>query len=158
MFFPETTGYLLFADDNENEPVLVDATGNPKPVKWLPEINPATGWKLETPAVDRDKGPGFTRSQPPKWAAWVPIRMRAMVLADRTLFVAGPPDLLDKEDPLAAFQGRKGGVLRAVSTADGKLLAEYPLESPPVFDGMIAADGRLLIATRDGRLVCLEGS
>jgi hypothetical protein len=59
---------------------------------------------------------------------------------------------------MAAFEGRKGGVLRAVSAADGKRLAERRLDSPPVFDGMIAANERLYIATRDGRVVCMGGS
>ena len=40
-------------------------------------------------------------------------------------------------------------VLWALSTTDGKKLAEYPLDSPPVFDGLIAANGRLYITTID---------
>jgi len=36
-------------------------------------------------------------------------------------------------------------------------MAECQLESPPVFDGMIAANGRLYIATMDGRVICLGG-
>jgi outer membrane protein assembly factor BamB len=47
------------------------------------------------------------------------------------------------------------GLLWAVAAQDGKKLAEYKLDSPPVFDGMIAANGRLYIATRDGRLLCM---
>jgi hypothetical protein len=45
--------------------------------------------------------------------------------------------------------------LRVVSATEGKKLAEYELESPPVFDGMIAASERLFISTRDGRLLCM---
>jgi outer membrane protein assembly factor BamB len=81
-----------------------------------------------------------------------------MVLAGRSLFIAGAPDVVDPIDPMAAFEGRKGAVLWAVSTADGKKLAEYKLDSPPVFDGMIAANGRLYISTRAGSLLCLGGS
>ena len=92
-----------------------------------------------------------------KWSRFVPIRIRAMVLADKTLFVAGPPDVLDPADPLAAFEGRKGAVLQAVSADNGKKLAEYTLQSPPVFDGLIAAAGRLYLACRDGHLICLAG-
>jgi len=33
-------------------------------------------------------------------------------------------------------------MLRAVSVSDGTKLAEYRLDSPPVFDGMIAAGAR----------------
>ncbi len=155
MFFPGKQGYLLFADDNDNEPVLVDQTRKPKPVKWLPEVSEAIGHDLYAPAVDKDKGTGFTRAHAPKWSLWVPVRVRAMVLADETLFVAGPPDVLDPDDPLGAFEGRKGAVLWAVSAGDGKKIAEHKLDSPPVFDGMIAANGRLYVSTRDGRVVCM---
>jgi len=155
MFFPGTKGYLLFADDNETEPVLVGKEGRPKPVKWLPTVNKAVGFALDDPAIDRDKGTGFTRTRPPKWAAWVPVRVRAMVLAGKHLFVAGPPDVVDPADPMAAFEGRKGAMLWTVSAADGSKLAERKLDSPPVFDGMIAANGRLYISTRSGRLMCM---
>jgi len=131
MFFPGKKGYLLFADDNDNEPVLVGK------------------------AINKDKGTGFTRARPPKWSVWAPVRVRAMVLADETLFVAGPPDVLDPKDPLGAFEGRKGALLWAVSASDGKKLAEYKLDSPPIFDGMIAAGGRLYISTINGRLICM---
>jgi outer membrane protein assembly factor BamB len=155
MFFPGTDGYLLFADDNENEPVLMGKDGTPKPVKWLPKPHKAIGWTLTTPAVNRDKGTGFTRSRPPKWAEWVPVRIRAMVLAGDTLFAAGPPDVLDKDDPLAAFQGKKGARLLIVRAADGTTVAERKLGQPPVFDGMIAARGRVFIANRAGEVLCL---
>ena len=166
MFFPGKEGYLLFADDNDTEPVLVDDNGLPKPVKWLPEVNEAVGQALDAPAVNKDKGTGFTRAEPPKWATWVPIRIRAMVLAsraapadgaaaDKTLFVAGPPDVLDPEDPLGAFEGRKGAHLWAVSARDGRKLTEYPLDSPPVFDGMIVANDRLYLSNRNGELICM---
>ncbi len=158
MFFPGKEGYLLFADDNSNEPALVDKSGNPKPIEWLPqsEFRASRGrMKLNARAVDYDKGVGFTRTRPPQWTAWVPVRIRAMVAAAGTLFVAGPPDVFDPNDPLAAFQGRKGGLLWAVAAADGKKLAEYHLDSPPVLDGMIAAGGRLFISTRDGRVLCM---
>lgn len=131
LFTPAAGGYLLFADDNDNEPVIPDYT------RGVP------------------KGIGFTRRQPPIWHHWAPVRIRAMVLANKTLFVAGPPDVIDPDDPMAAFEGGKGGLLWAISAADGKKLAEYKLESPPIFDGMVAANGRLYISTRDGRLLCM---
>jgi outer membrane protein assembly factor BamB len=131
LFTPAAEGYLLFADDNDNEPVIPDYT------RGVP------------------KGIGFTRSRPPVWHNWVPVRIRAMVLAGEILFVTGPPDVIDPDEPMASFEGGKGGLLRAVSASDGKKLAEYKLESPPVFDGMIAASGRLFISTRDGRLLCM---
>ncbi len=35
----------------------------------------------------------------------------------------------------ASYRNRRGGILWAVSAADGKKLAEYRLDAPPVFDG-----------------------
>jgi len=99
---------------------------------------------------------GYTRRVPPAWFDWVPIRIRAMVPAGSRLFVAGPPDVVDPADPMAAFEGRKGGVLRALSADNGKTLAEIKLDAPPVFDGLIAAGGRLFMTTTDGQLVCLS--
>jgi hypothetical protein len=95
-----------------------------------------------------------------------------MVLADSTLFVAGPPDLgmtadesayrhydaPDRQAALreqaAAWEGSRGGLLWAVSEADGQRLAELKLDSPPVWDGMSAAQSRLFLSTIDGRVVC----
>jgi len=133
LFTPGAKGYLLFADANGNEPALDERTR------------------------ETTKGWGFTRTAPPVWHHWVPVRIRAMVLAGTTLFVAGPPDVLDPDDPMASFDGRKGAVLRAVSAADGKTLAELTLGSAPVFDGLIAAHGRLCLSTQDGRVLCLGG-
>ena len=131
LFTPGEQGYLLLADANDSEPVLDDAT------------------------VEVTKGWGFTRGRPPKWFDWVPIRIRGMVLAGSTLFVAGPPDVVDASDPMAAFEGRKGAVLRAYDSADGTSQREYRLDSPPVFDGLIAAGDGLFISTMDGKLMCM---
>jgi hypothetical protein len=45
-----------------------------------------------------------------------------------------------------------------MSAVGGEPLAEYPLESPPRFDGMAAAEGSIYMATVDGRVLCLAGS
>ncbi len=133
LFTPGERGYLLQADANDNEPVLDDRTrGTTK------------GW-------------GFTRGQPPVWHAWIPIRVRGMVLAGENLYVAGPRDEVDPSDPLAAFEGRRGAVLRAVRSSDGKTLGETKLRSPPVFDGLAAASGGLFLCTEGGEVVCLSG-
>ena len=131
LFTPGQAGYLLFADGNDNEPILPDYT------RGVP------------------KGIGFTRKDPPVWFHWVPVRIRGMVLAGRHLFVAGAPDVVDAQDPMAAFEGRKGAVLRAYSASDGKMLTELKLAAPPVFDGMIATAGRLYVVMRNGTVICL---
>jgi len=107
------------------------------------------------------------------WAEELPFLARAIVLAGRTLFVAGPPDLVDEEQAFkqvqgptarqqlaqqeAALAGRQGGVLWAVDPADGSKRAQYQLDSPPRFDGLIAAAGRLYMTCADGRVLCLAG-
>ena len=78
-----------------------------------------------------------------------------MVAAPKTLVVAGPPDVIDPKDPLGAFEGRKGADLWVVSAVTGEKLGEHKLASPPVFNGMAAAGGRLFVCTTDGRIVCM---
>jgi hypothetical protein len=160
MMFPGEAGapgYLLFADANDNEPYLYDGQGKPEPVQWLPAVSRKIGHARTMNAVNKDKGTGFTRSRPPLWQAWKDVRIRAMVLAGDTLFCAGPPDVLTEADPLAAFEGRAGGRLLAVSSADGKTLSEAALDAPPVFDGLIAAGGRLYLVDRAGGVRCFGG-
>jgi outer membrane protein assembly factor BamB len=89
------------------------------------------------------------------WSRRVPVRAIAMLLADDRLFLAGPPDVRDPDDPWAAIDGRAGGLLQVLSARDGSDLAQYPLEAPPVFDGMSAASGRLYISLASGRVVCM---
>ncbi|MCD6393005.1 MAG: PQQ-like beta-propeller repeat protein [Planctomycetes bacterium] len=171
MFFPGTRGYLLFANDNDNEPILV---GRDKgtPVTWLPEFNmnkggkPKTNWgpglssaprksSVDAYTYNKDKGIGFTSVSKPKWSVYVPIRIKAMVKTNNRIFVAGAPDVFDEEnDPLGALEGRKGGVLCDFSAADGSKIRQYTLDAPPVLDGLIAVEGKLFLATRDGKLSC----
>jgi len=101
----------------------------------------------------------------------------AMLLAGKTFWLAGPGKFdeeatrrhlgTSKTDRFAlppflreavdAMEGKRGGRLLAVDTSNGADLADFALPSSPVFDGMIAADGRLLIALKDGSVVCFEG-
>jgi outer membrane protein assembly factor BamB len=129
-FTPGDEGYLLFADDNDNEPVLAPNS------------------------IDREKGPGFSRAAPPKWSHRIPLRARAMVLAGDRLFMAGPPDAMPEDDPYASFEGRLGARLWAVSAKDGATLAEHPLAELPRFDGLIAHQGRLYLSTENGNVLC----
>jgi hypothetical protein len=130
-FWPGTDGYQLFADSNVNRLVL-------RPT-----------------SIGREKGDGFSRTLPPKWTAKIPLRAQAMVLAGERLYMAGPPDIVPKDDPMASFEGRLGGKLWVVSATNGGKLTEYELDYLPVFDGMIAANGRMYIAAKNGRLICM---
>lgn len=105
------------------------------------------------------------------WSRTIPFYARALVVADKTIFAAGPPDLIDEEQVFAnpdaegvkekldlqtdAFEGKGGAMLWAVSASDGEKLADYNLDSPPVFDGMAAANGRLYLANMNGALICM---
>jgi hypothetical protein len=90
-----------------------------------------------------------------RWSVRVPMRVRAMVLAGDTLFIAGPPDVVPDEDPAGAFEGRKGADLWALSAATGATLRKIQrLEAPPVYDGLIAAEASLYLSTKDGRVHC----
>jgi len=101
-----------------------------------------------------------------------PLLVNAMALGGRSLFIAGPPDAADETRMLGflpgadddlnhelhaqkdAWQGKSGGVLWAVSADTGEKLAEYKLDSFPVFDGMSLADGKLFMSLKDGTVAC----
>jgi outer membrane protein assembly factor BamB len=133
-FWPGRDGYELFADSNKNR------------------------LALRPTAIGREKGTGYSRALPPLWSVKIPVRVQGLVLAGERLFAAGTPDVLPKEDPYAGIEGRKGGRLWVVSTNEGERLAEYELDHPPAFDGLIAAAGRLYLATEGGRVVCMGES
>jgi len=101
-----------------------------------------------------------------------PLHVRAMILADDTLFVAGPPDVVDEDEAFnqpgdqavrkkieeqdAAYEGKRGALLMGVSTTNGETLFRLDLPDPPVWDGMAAAGGRLYLAMSDGKLLCFD--
>jgi len=101
------------------------------------------------------------------------ILAKAMVLANDRLFIAGPRDVADEKvlwgrsnEPIfkermseqaAWFQGRHGGIMQVFSKQDGRKLAEKKLAYLPAFDGLIAANGKLYMATECGAIVCYEG-
>ena len=85
----------------------------------------------------------------PQCTESIPIQVRAMLLADKVLFVAGPSINTEKNQPAQ---------LLAFSAADGTRLAQYSLEDTPVFDGMAAAKGRLYLSLENGQVICMTGS
>jgi len=151
-FFPAEHGYLLFADDNDNQPMLQDRAKTVKAIEWLPKETLTDSHRRGGRGVE--KGTGYVRAQPAKWQEMIPLRIRAMLLSDDRLFAAGMPDVLDPKDPLAAFEGRRGALLQVFSTKDGSLMNSYPLSSLPAFDGLSAARDKLYLATADGKVIC----
>ncbi|MFO8013756.1 MAG: PQQ-binding-like beta-propeller repeat protein [Phycisphaerae bacterium] len=108
-------------------------------------------------AETKDKRGNKRSAYETRWSRQVPCLARAMVLAGETLLLAGPPDPFRTDDPTAVLEGRKGGILAVVGAADGKVAATHDLASPPVFDGMAAARGRLYLSLTDGTVVCMGG-
>ncbi len=90
-----------------------------------------------------------------QWTKPVPIQVRAMVLADKVLFVAGPP--AHAGDGSVDRDESRGALLMAVSASDGTEVAKYRLDSSPVFDGMAAANGRLYLSLKNGQVLCMAG-
>ncbi|MFZ5829486.1 MAG: PQQ-binding-like beta-propeller repeat protein [Planctomycetota bacterium] len=91
------------------------------------------------------------------WRLQIPITGKAIAMAGDVLFVAGEPmqfDDITSRTYVAAYTGQLGGRLLAVSAADGKLLAEFPLKAAPVWDSLVLADGRLYISLADGTVQC----
>ncbi|GEM_PF-1116855 len=129
--FQPGSGYILFAQDIGNAGATV-----------IPESG-----------VENELRPQANEEH--LWWKRVPLRIQSMVRAGDYLFVSGQPDVFDRDDPFAAFEGRAGGSLWSVSPADGTRLAEYSLTSPPVFDGLAAAEHSLYLSTMDGSVLCL---
>jgi hypothetical protein len=106
------------------------------------------------------RGPGIGKRQRPEPAIWrhqhFPLYPWSMVVGQKHLAVAGPPAEIQPDDPWANFEGRAGGQLQILDKETGKPVARAKLASPPVWNGMAAAGGRLYLSTRDGRLLCLE--
>jgi hypothetical protein len=96
--------------------------------------------------------------QPNLWQHDLPARTTAMLKSGDHLFLGTSPVDIPADDPYAAYEGRLGGAIWVYSAADGVKRAELPLKSPPVWDGMAAAGGKLFLAAADGSVVCLSGA
>jgi hypothetical protein len=86
------------------------------------------------------------------------INGRAMGKAGDVIFVAGEP--MKFKDPtwenyVAAYNGKLGGSLLALSAADGRQLAEYKLPSAVVWDSIAMAKRHLYISLADGTVQCM---
>jgi outer membrane protein assembly factor BamB len=112
---------------------------------------------------------------PPKaknlWTTQVPLLATSLAVTKGAVYAAGPPNMFDAKaasgeaalkltDPataLAAWQGKKGGILYGASASDGKKLVQMDLPSPAVFDGMAAANEALFLSLRNGEVICIKG-
>jgi outer membrane protein assembly factor BamB len=138
------------------------------------------GMALRLASEDAKAGPGSNVQMPqygyfvePHWNKDVPIIVRGMAMAQQTVFIAGAEDVIDEEDAVARMtkgdesilplvkqmaenlDGLHGAKLLSVNAADGQVINTVNLPSPPVWDGMSAAQGCLFVSTLDGRVMCL---
>ena len=88
------------------------------------------------------------------WKRRIRVRIRAMVLSEKHLVVAGPPDGMPLDDPLGPYEGRKGARMHVVDVATGEDAATFDLASSPVFNGIAAAGDRLYVVGTDGTVSC----
>ncbi len=88
-----------------------------------------------------------------------PVLVSAMALVrakvdGQRLLLAGPPSsAIGKLDVL---QGKEGGLLVVVDAESGAFLSKKTTKVIPVFDGMCAAHGRIVLSTTSGAVMAFE--
>jgi hypothetical protein len=172
MVFDDTNVYGLISENlgnniNPRQSYTLYAAKKEAPLKQQPAS--------DTDATRRGaKRKAAKRSVPYLWQMKQSgILANAMVLAGRNLFMAGPPDVANEENTFGfvygaddeihrqmqaqedAWLGKQGAVLTVVSADTGEKLSEQRIAAIPVWDGMIAAGGRLYLALQDGTVLCL---
>jgi hypothetical protein len=93
-------------------------------------------------------------------------------MSGTNLVVAGPPDMVNEEqiferlvkkDPTvqkdlaeqdASLAGKRGAIVTIVNTGNGQVARDFTIDSPPVWDGVSVAQGRIFIVTADGKIRC----
>jgi hypothetical protein len=94
------------------------------------------------------------------WTAGLAMRPRSIVRAGDLLLVGGLPKGQEGNPFAVAREAKQGqqGCLQLLSARDGKTVGELKLNSPPVWDGMAAADRALFIPCVDGTVISLSGT
>jgi hypothetical protein len=98
------------------------------------------------------------KTSDPLWTASLGIRPRAMLRAGELLFLGGLPIAPsgDSRSPATAEPAAANrGHLHVVSCGDGKTVRDIQIASPPVWDGMAAVEGMLVVPCTNGSVVCL---
>ena len=140
----------------------VPGSGNVVVAEELDTENLAGG--IYNEKFDRKGGLGdkqFERVSDPLWEAQTPVILRSILVApdgrgNELVFTAGIVEgtSVEEWDKSTYFIGP--GKLQVHSGETGELRAEYDLPACPVFDGMSAANGKLLIPMVNGQVICLQ--
>jgi hypothetical protein len=122
-----------------------------------------------TNAIAQQQGGTFVKYD---WTSYVPVSTRGLSMSGTNLVVAGPPDLVNEEqifkrltekDPTvqkeldeqdASLAGKRGALVKIFNKGDGQVTRDFTIDSPPVWDGVSVAQGRIFIVTEDGKIRC----
>ena len=80
------------------------------------------------------------------WEVKSPLIIKDFLMAGNKLILAGH----------SSSEEERTGHIAIFSRKDGKLLSEFDISSPPVFQGIAVAQGSLFIATEKGTVICLQ--
>ncbi len=99
-------------------------------------------------AKSKTAGTGALSPQEYTWRLIMPrdAQVEAMALSGNALLLAGRVCDPKSDAP--------HGFLWRVSPEDGKQQAEYPLDSPPAYDGLAVAGERVYVSLEDGHVIC----
>jgi hypothetical protein len=163
---------LTFDDESFRDLSLFNNNGTPGNNVTFVEAKFGRGAKFSGGNAGDNQAAG-TSLVKPKWAADVPIYVRAMALCGDLLFMAGPPDIIDEEQTfkqiaerdagvqkLLAEQdqvilGKSGGQLLVVNAQSGEVVHRLELKTLPAWDGMALANEKVFMTTLDGKVLCL---
>ena len=137
---------------------------------------PVSGAGITNADLSAFGGPGVQRGPDTyvkyDWNTYVPVSTKALSMSGTNLVVAGPPDLaneenlfdrLTKKDPTvqkdieeqeASLNGKRGALVKIINKGSGQVARDFSLDSPPVWDGVSVAQGRIFVVTADGKVRC----
>jgi len=160
--YPGQKGYYLFCDDDSDSwnNLLIDSLEPKKKGKKSKKkkSKDSAGLKIiNTPTFgvsSKVLNKNWEKDPLRKWGKWIPMRVRAMVKTADMLFIAGIEDKAIGKDDMDIYLGKGKGLFWAVNPENGTVEAKYTTDAPPVFDGLMAAEGRLFISLENGNLQC----
>jgi hypothetical protein len=130
----------------------ITARGKAAPPKPAPKQDP----KVKKKKRRKPKGPAGRSLWSRDWK----FQPRAMILAGDKLCVSGWIDAVVIEVKTGRPKDTSNpdphdSVIRVLSADKGEQVFELKIESEPVFDGLAAAYGKLFMAMKNGKLLCL---
>jgi outer membrane protein assembly factor BamB len=107
------------------------------------------------------------------WSKTLAIWVRAMFVTEDALYVCGPRDLYDEQqavtrgshlittDPRLALQqehaeGKHGSILKVFDKETGREISSLEIDDMPSWDGMITAEGNIVMTTVNGQILCFN--